>query len=69
MRLETFWMVLADNSPATHVRHANFSKAQSEAKRLASLNPGTRFWVLQSMGAAQRSEPVAWLECDDEIPF
>lgn len=55
-----FWMVLADNSSQTTVRHDTRDRAQNEARRLASANPGIRFFVLQSIGAAIRHEPISW---------
>lgn len=65
---ECFWMVLADNSTTTTVRHPSPEVARGEAERLAGLNPGVRFYVLQSKGHALKENPVAWHE-HDEIPF
>ena len=65
---ECFWMVLADNSAETRMRHKSFESAKREAMRLAGITTGIRFFVLQSMGDAIRSDPVAWNK-HDEIPF
>lgn len=63
-----FWMVLSDNSNYTIVRHRTLEIAKGEANRLAAANPGIRFFVLQSIGAAVRTDPVSWVE-HDTIPF
>lgn len=68
---ETFFMVLADNSSNTNVRHTNIDVARGEAKRLAAMNPGIRFFVLASLGHMIKEDPVTWQQHqpDDEIPF
>lgn len=63
-----FWMVLADNSAETRYRHQTLESAKTEAARLANQCPGIRFFVLQSLGAAVRNNPVSW-EDHDTIPF
>lgn len=63
----SFFMVLRDGVSATSFRHERFNDAKSEAERLANQNPGVRFFVLQSIGAAIRNE-VTWEEHDD-VPF
>lgn len=68
MNAMSFWMVLADNSNVTNVRHPTPELAAKEAKRLAAANPGVRFFVLMSIGHAVRNEPVMW-EDHDQIPF
>lgn len=43
-----FWMVVGDgNSPK--VRHESYQSASKEASRLASANPGTTFYVLETV--------------------
>ena len=45
---DKFWMVVGNgNSPK--VRHATKSLAVQEAERLAKLNPGTNFYVVESV--------------------
>lgn len=70
MKKDCFWMVLADNSSETRFRHDTAEKAKTEAKRLAGLNPGVRFFVLQSIGAMVKNDPVSWEDHEtDPIPF
>lgn len=73
--VETFFMVLADKVTTPifgfglpTVRHDTIEKARDEAKRLAGANPGTKFYVLASLGHMVRNDPVVW-EKHDEIPF
>ena len=69
---DTFFMVLSDKSAETRVRHATLDIARNEAKRLAALNPGIRFFVLASLGHMVKEDPVTWQghEYDpDQIPF
>lgn len=66
----SFFMVLSDRSSTTTVRHATLDIARNEAKRLAALNPGTKFFVLASLGHMVKEDPVTWQEhTGDEIPF
>lgn len=66
-----FFMVLSDRSSETRVRHATIDIARNEAKRLAALNPGCKFFVLASLGHMVKEDPVTWQqhESTDEIPF
>lgn len=64
---QQFWMVLADNSKETTVRHRSLDDAQREAKRLATNHPGVRFWVLEAKGCMEHNA-VVWTPADD-IPF
>lgn len=68
MQMLQFFMVLADNSNVTNVRHKSLEGAQREARRLADTNPGVRFFVLASVGHALRADPVVW-EQHDDVPF
>lgn len=63
-----FWMVLRDNSVHTAHRHPTLESARSEATRLATQNPGVKFFVLQSIGSAELARPITWDE-HDIIPF
>jgi hypothetical protein len=76
--MEKFWMVLGDGSTHTQHRHSSFMLAQAEAKRLASLCQGQRFFVLGCEGFALKRDPIDWVvpvgyphphEDDDQIPF
>ena len=69
---ETFFMVLSDRSSETRVRHATLDIARCEAKRLAALNPGIKFFVLASLGHMVKEDPVTWQQHEndpDQIPF
>ena len=67
---ETFFMVMSDRpeSYPPRVRHPTLDIARNEAKRLANTNPGTKFYVLASLGHMLRDDPVSW-HAHDEIPF
>lgn len=65
---QAFWMVLADNSQHTRVRHQHEGAAKAEAERLAAQHPGVKFYVLQCIGAAVVEKPVRWMEADS-LPF
>lgn len=41
-----FWCVWNEGGGSPTVKHADFSRAKSEAQRLARMNPGKRFVVL-----------------------
>lgn len=67
---DAFFMVLSDKSSETRVRHATLDIARNEAKRLATLNPGIKFFVLASLGHMVKEDPVTWEQHDqDPIPF
>lgn len=68
----TFFMVLSDRSAETRARHATLDIARNEAKRLATLNPGVKFYVLASLGHMVKEDPVTWQAHEpdqDQIPF
>lgn len=48
-------------------QHGTLAQAKAEAERLARLNPGSEFIVMQSLGSA-RVNDIAWTQHDD-IPF
>lgn len=69
-----FWMVLNDNSSIAYghgptFRHSSRDDADLEAQRLATKNPGVKFFVLETVAACVKSD-VQWLEAADrkEIP-
>lgn len=51
--------------------HFSFESAKMEAERLASINPGTKFFVLETVGVAVKKTaefyPITSIE--QEIPF
>lgn len=66
-----FWMVLGLGTPT--FRHESRVSAKAEAERLARMNPGQSFVVLESMATVVKSD-LAWSvhgDCDDpsEVPF
>lgn len=68
-RTEPFFMVYGLGQGAPNVIHDNFMMAEREAKRLADCHPGIRFYVLATVGAAEKVS-VQFRKIDaDEIPF
>lgn len=71
-----FWLVWNPNAgPPTH-RHATAMAAANEAERLAALAPGTRFYVLESLGSVMQAvydweyaNPKSEFALEREIPF
>jgi hypothetical protein len=69
MRSEPFFMVYGHGQGAPNVIHDTFQQAKAEAERLADRNPGVRFYVLATVGAAEKVS-VQFRKIDaDEIPF
>lgn len=70
--MECFWMVMSDviDRAAPRVRHSRYDIAVNEARRLAKLSPGERFYVLATVGSARTADPVTYevIDCD-QIPF
>lgn len=71
-----FWCVWAEGGGNPTVKHADFRKAKSEAKRLARNNPGQRFVVLAAALAYEKRDLDEIGFCnavaswdDDEMPF
>lgn len=72
MARSKFWMVLGHGEPV--YRHSTKSTAAAEAERLARLNPGSEFIVLESVAVCRKTE-LTWEpmtvesgECD-QVPF
>ena len=66
MSRSKFWMVLGNGVPT--VRHCDKKTAEREAERLARVNPGQPFTVLESLATAIRSD-IAWETHEDQPPF
>jgi len=64
LKVDDFWMVLADNTNYTKFRHPTHESAVKEALRLSSQISGVKFNVLSCVGAARDGK---WVESD--IPF
>ena len=66
--LEVFWVVWNPSAFPPRVRHSSYESARTEAKRLARANPDQQFFVLKSVGCAQR-ETVSWVGLHDDDPY
>lgn len=63
-----FWMVLSgDFGAAPTFRHGSEHRAREEAVRLASENPGVKFYVLECIAACVKAD-VQWAVAKD-MPF
>ena len=70
-----YWMVHCHEHGPARCMHSDYDSARREAKRLAMLNPGRRFFVLAAVEMVRM--PAQSLECrlldpvefDDGIPF
>ena len=64
-----FWMVQG-TGPANH-RHASRASAEAEAHRLARVNPGELFFVMEAVAAVRRRdvEYISLRPDDEERPF
>ena len=63
-----FWMVWRNDGHAPTKEHGSEREARKEAERLATSNPGVRFYVLKAVGAVESVKPVQWIPLQD-IPF
>ena len=66
--MEKFWMVWRENGNAPVAMHPSLKSAEEEAARLARLNPGKNFVVLESVKFCTIDDPVHWYPTE-EIPF
>jgi hypothetical protein len=65
--METFWMIWNKKGTAPKVRHTDIRAAKCEAERLARLNPGERFIVLEAIGSCIKRD-VEW-DNEPRIPI
>jgi len=68
-----FWMVWREGGNIPRCQHDTKQGAQVEARRLASVIPGSKFFVLESVGVACKVD-VFWRDINDtdkgsELPF
>lgn len=63
-----FYMVWNEVGSSPRVRHDNLDDAKKEASRLASAQPGVRFFVLQAIGQCQSVNTV-YTRLEEPIPF
>jgi len=67
-----FWLVWNPEGREPQRRHGDYATALAEAKRLATSNPGKRFYVVRPVAVALRAEPVqvtVFCDPDDMLPF
>lgn len=57
MKLDKFWMVLGSGTPT--YRHSSAMVAKAEAERLARINPGQSFTVLESLATVCKTD-ITW---------
>lgn len=65
--MDLFWMVFNPQAGAPVYRHPTEKAARTEAERLARINPGQTFYVLQTVGKARKTDVEYTLIQD--IPF
>lgn len=65
-----FWMVWSENGRAPTYRHYELESAKKEAERLALVDPGTTFFVLEAVECCEKMT-VQWSTASDvdEPPF
>lgn len=66
--MEKFWMVWKEKGSLPTVLHSTLEYAEKEAERLARLNPGEKFIVIESVKFCTIDNPVHWYETV-EVPF
>lgn len=64
-----FWMVWNPARYAPTYKHPSKESAQAEAGRLARMNPGQHFWVMEAQGFMRTSDPCVWTEAETGLPF
>ncbi len=52
--MNKFWMVYNPQGRAPTYQHEEYQPAKAEAERLASLNAGSQFFVLEAVGVAKK---------------
>ena len=57
-----FWLVWNPARSAPLMKHPSQESARVEAERLARINPGQQFWVLEARGYMRTIDPCAWAE-------
>ena len=69
MNERSFYIVWNPSGPTMpKARHDTPLLAKAEAKRLAGLHPGQRFYVLCSTGYAEKIE-ISWTDMAEDMPF
>lgn len=65
---EFFWMVWREGGTAPTFKHNDMNAAAKEAERLARLNPGETFHVMECIASCAKTD-VNWSWGRDDIPF
>ena len=52
-----FWMVYCPQRTAPTYQHLSRQDAEQEARRLATMNPGTQFFVLRAVSGVTATQP------------
>ncbi len=65
--MRRFWMIWNEGNRGPAVQHYEETSARREAERLARLNKGQKFHVLQSVDCC-RVNDIQW-ENENDIPF
>lgn len=70
MNTTPFYMVWRENGGTPTRQHIDVGAARAEAERLARQHPGSRFYVLASIGDVQVND-THWTPHDqfDDLPF
>jgi hypothetical protein len=70
---DRFWFVWNPSGRSPSYKHPSLSSAKKEAIRLAGMNPGQEFIVLESAGRAEL--PIKWtdnhqamVDCQESCP-
>jgi len=66
--MDTFWLIWNPRGRAPTVQHDTYDAAVREAKRLAQIAPGSKFYILQAKDVVQTIDPVE-IKPLLEIPF
>ena len=66
---DQFFVVWNPSHGLPRYQHATYEEAEAEAKRLALLNRGQRFIVMESCVTVTTDEPVKVIPHRDGIPF
>ncbi len=57
--MDKFWMVWKENDRDPRFKHPTETEARLEAERLARMNPGIRFYILESIDACKMHD-IVW---------
>lgn len=58
--MDKFWMVWNIGNRAPTIKHPTEQSARTEAERLAKMNPGQQFAVLEATAVCETVKPIHW---------